>query len=74
MFHDTFFSHISISKIGIHPHIDDVLDLMKYRNLLLTYFSSLSLNFCIQEHPVILEVLGKVNGVKITFKSYSHIS
>lgn len=43
MFYDTFCSHISISKIGIHPHIDDVLDLMKYSNLLLTYFSSLIL-------------------------------
>ena len=38
-----FPTYYSISEIGMHPHIDDVLDLMKYSNLLLTYFSSLIL-------------------------------
>lgn len=56
------------------PKIDDILDPMKYSNLLLTYFSSFILvcTFCIQGCPVILEVLGKVNSVKITLKIFSH--
>lgn len=66
MYSDTF-SHSGISKIGVLPKTDGVIDQMKY-NLLLTILIALPwFIFFVFSCPVVLEVLEEVNSIKKTF-------